>query len=251
MEAYTAHDRIAIYLSGGATNQKASASLGGLISSRAVRGMSAQYVVPVPGVVIEDATPENGPGIGTVAITGDTAVYTPPGGGAGTGVIVPSGTRKVLTGADVAKAVRLYRPSGAAFFGTATFRLLDAMNSVLAMGNVADAVRDAGGIHYRAFFLKALGDASGIKLWITTDGQADWALASEIPVSGAIQTVADATTAPSGVSWVDAISQGTALSVGTLIEGETRGIWIRRTFPSGGDVALKETVSLHLQHAGV
>lgn len=251
MEAYTAHDRIAIYLSGGAANQKASASLGGLISNRAVRGMSAQYVIPVPGVVIEDATPENGPGIASVTIAGDTAVYTPPGGSAGTGVIVPSGTRKVLTGANVAQAIRLYRPAGAAFFGTATFRLLDAMNSVLAMGNVADAVRAAGGVHYRAFFIKALGDATGVKLWITTSGQAAWALASEAPVAGAIQTVADDTTAPSGVSWVDAVSQGTAMSVGNMDADAIYGIWIRRTFPPGGVMVIKETINLHLQHAGV
>lgn len=249
-DAFTGHDRIALYLSGGAANQKPSLSLGGAISSRLVRGMSPQYVTPVAGVVIEDATPENGEGVGTITITGDTAVYTPPGGVAGTGVVIAEGERKVLAGADVTKAVRLYRPSGAAFSGVATFKLVDAMNGVLAMGNVTDAVRSAGGVHYRAFFIKALAAAESIELWITTDGQATYHVATETPSAGAIQTISDDETAPTGVTWVAATSSGTALSVGNLAADALMGIWVRRTFPSSGTVALKETVNLHLQHLG-
>lgn len=250
MEAYTAHDRIAIYLSGGAANQSAAAALGGLISTRLVRGMMPRYISSVAGVVVEDATPANGEGIGTITITGETAVYTPPGAVAGAGVVIPAGGRKVLTGADVVKAVRVYRPSGYTFAGEATFRLLDPMNGVLAMGDVTDAVRQAGGVHYRAFFIKALGDATGIKLWITTDGQAAYAVAEETPAAGAIQTIANQTTAPTGRTWVDAVSEGTALAIGALDAGETAGVWVRRTFPAAGDMALNETVNLHLQHAG-
>lgn len=250
-EPYTMWDRTGIYLSGGATNQKASLSLGGLISNRLVRGMSPQYINPVAGVVIEDATPENGPGIGKITITGDTAVYTPPDGVAGLGVVILPGERKVVPGANVGKAVRLYRPSGDTFSGEATFRLVDAMNGVFAMGDVPDGVRSGGGVHYRAFFIKANADVTLTKVWVTTDGQATFALAVETPVDGAIQTIPDAETAPTGVSWVSAGNEAGALLVGTLSAGQTRGIWVRRTFPAAGDVALQETVNLHLQHQGL
>lgn len=251
MEAYTGHDRIALYLSGGATNQSPSLSLGGLISSRLVKGMAPQYTTPVQGLIIEDATPENGPGLASVAITSGVAVYTPPDGIAGVGVAIGAGERKILTGLDVTKAIRVYRPTGLTFDGTATFKLVDAVNGVLAMANVPDAVRSAGGMNYRAFFIKALADATGIKLWVTTDGQAAFALAEETPSADTIQTIADDTTAPTAVSWVNAVSEGTALDVGALSAGDTMGIWLRRTFPSSGTYAIEETVSLHLKHSGL
>ena len=249
--AYTGYDRIGIYLSGGTTNGSPAAALGGAMSGRLVRGMTTRYINPVAGVVVEDATPENGPGVGSISITGGVAVYTPPGATAGAGVAIAEGERKVLTGADVTKAVRVYRAPGHLFTGTATFGLVDVLNGVLAMGNVANEVRVAGGVHYRAFFIKALADATNIRLWVTTTGQAAYTLAMETPVSGTIQSIANETTAPTGRTWVDAVDAATALVVGNLAEGESMGVWVRRTFPSSGDVALNELVQLHLQHRGL
>lgn len=250
-EAYTGHDRTAIYLSGGASNHSPAASLGGAISTRAVLGMSPLYTAPVQGVIVEDATPENGEGDATIEIDGDDATYTPPGGTAGSAVTIAEGERKVLFGADATKAIRLYRPVGATFTGTAGFRLVDAMNGVLSMGNVADGTRDAGGTHYRAFFVKALADVVNAKLWLTTDGQATYHLAAEAAVADTIQTISDEETSPVGVSWEAAVSVGTALSLGSLSAGDVYGVWIRRTFPAAGNVATRENVNLHLQHSGV
>lgn len=250
-EAYTGHDRIGIYLSGGASNGSPAAALGGAMSGRLVRGMTPRYINPVAGVVIEDATPENGPGVGSITITDGVAVYTPPDGAAGAGVTMAEGERKVLTGADVAKAVRVYRAPGHLFTGTTTFGLVDVLNGVLAMGNVADAVRAAGGVHYRGFFVKALADSTNIRLWVTTTGQASFALATETPVADAIQAIANQTTAPTGRTWVAAVDSASALVAGNLAAGASMGIWVRRTFPAAGTVALNELVQLHLQHRGL
>lgn len=250
-DAFTGHDRIGLYLSGGASNQSPSGALGGLVSSRMIRGMAPQYIAPVEGVVIEDATPENLAGVGTVTITGSVAVYTPPDGLPGDGVSIAAGERKVLTGANTTKAIRLYRPIGAVFSGVAAFKLIDAMNGALSMGNVGDAIRVAGGTHYRAFFIKALANANLIKLWVETDGQSTYSLAVEVPSGDAVQTIATATTAPTGLTWEAAVSSGTALAIGTLLAGQSRGIWIRRVFPAAGTMAIKETVDLSLQHQGV
>lgn len=250
-EAYTAHDRIAIYLSGGDGNHAPSASLGGAISVRPVKGMTARYDVPVAGVIVEDATPENTEGEASIAIDGDAVVYTPPDGDPGDPVTILAGERKIVYGADPTKAIRLYRPTGYTFEGTAEFHLVDTMNGVLGMSDVEHAERVAGAIHYRAFFVKALADAGVVKLWVDTDGQATYSVALEVPTADTIQTIADQETAPAGVSWEDAASEGTALVLGTMTEGQTYGVWLRRTFPAAGTVASKESVNLHLQHQGV
>lgn len=250
MEAYTGVDCVAFYLSGGATNRSPAASLGGAISVRAVRGMTAYYTSPVQGLVVEDATPENGEGVGQIAIVGGTALYTPPNGTVGSAVAIAPGERKVLTGGtDAAKAVRIYRVAGQAFAGLAKFRLVDTMNGVLGMEDVPNADRVAGSVCYRAMFLKVLGVvADELKLWVTTTGQAAYALATETPSGGAIQTIADENTAPTSVTWVDAVDEASAVSLGDVVQDTTVGIWIRRTFPAAGTVAPKETINLHLKY---
>ena len=67
MEAYTKADGLGIFLSGGANNLDESASLGGAISSKAVRGMSVIYTVHGTAsssirarINITDNKPENG-----------------------------------------------------------------------------------------------------------------------------------------------------------------------------------------------
>ena len=248
MDAYTGLDSVGLYLSGGASNGDPAASLGGAISSRLIRGMYPIYSTPVQGLIIEDATPENEEGEASIAIASGEATYTPPDGSAGSAVAIAEGERKVLTGSDVTKGVRIYREAGKTFSGTASFELFDAVNGVFSMANVPDADRQAGSVCYRAIFVKALQDTDYIICWMTTDGQSSFALASEEPESpDSIQSISDETTAPAGLSWEDAVAESLALDVGSLLEDETMGIWIRRTFPASGVVALKETVNFHLQ----
>jgi len=252
-EADTGLDALEILLSGGNTSDPASntdpaESLGGLVTDTLVRGMRIFYDVPVQGLIIEDATPENGEGQATLTINGNNVTYTPPNGGAGAAVAIAAGERKLVQGPNPRKAVRIQRVSGLEFVGVATFTLQDALQGVLSMGNVTSADRVAGEVYYRAIFLHASSAVTSVKCWVTTDGQAAWALAKEEPDSvDTIQTIADEETAPSGLSWVNAASEATALDVGNLGSDELMGVWIRRTFPAAGTVAQKEQVNFHLK----
>jgi hypothetical protein len=248
VEAYTGIDSVGLFLSGGSSNYDPDDSLGGAISSKLIKGMEPIYGTPVQGLIIEDATPENLEGAASIAIIGTQATYTPPDGQAGSAVSIAAGERKVLTGADADKAVRILRVSGLTWAGTASFDLVDVLNSVFGMGNVPSADRVAGSVRYRAIFVKALQDVDDVICWITTDGQASFALASETPESdGSIQTISDDSTAPSGLSWVNATSESAAIDLGDLSVDDTVGLWIRRTFPAAGTVAAKESVNFHLQ----
>ncbi len=252
MEAYTGADGLGLFLSGGASNLNPSACLGGAISSKAVKGMAPAYTSPVQGLVIENASPDNGEGSGSILIdTAGDATYTPPGGSAGSAVAIAAGERKILTGADPDKYVRVFRESGKVWSGTAKFRLADMLNGVISMSDVDDADRQAGEVHYRGIFLKALENVQDINVWITTTGQAAYALASETPGGGAIQTIADEETAPAAVSWVSAVTRNTAISLGHLLITETMGLWVRRTFPAAGNAAPKEQVIFNLEFKGV
>lgn len=253
-DPYTSVDQLEILLSGGASNYSPSLSLGGACSAKIVKGMNVQYINPIEGLIIEDATPENTAGIGTISVTSGSCIYTPPGDNAGVAVALAAGETKLLTGSNPAKAVRVRRVAGDIFEGLAEFKLIDAVQGVLSMGNVTDAQRQAGGTFYRAVFLHAWDYLSDIKAWVTTDGQSSWALALEEPDSlFEIQEIADETTAPTGLSWVNAVSLATALDVGILgqmSEDDYMGLWIRRTFPAVGTVAVSEQVNFHLQWDG-
>lgn len=254
MEPYTRHDRIGLHLSGGASNASPAASLGGLVSSKLVRGMYPQFLTAVQGLVIEDATPECGEGIAKLGIVGDTVFFTPPNGTQGIGVDVTEDQTKIIAaGDDDTKAVRIRREIGEAFSGLCEFYLLDTMNGVLSMGNVPDADRQAGEVYYRAVFVKCYGECQGVAAWVEppVGAQASFALAQETPTAEAVQAIADEKTAPTGLSWVDAVSEATALDIGDMVEDQLMGLWIRRTIPSASTVSSKETVNFCLRHRGV
>ena len=251
MDANTKADGLGIYLSGGASNYDHSASLGGVISSKRVLGMSVIYTTPIEGVKIEDASPDNTAGTGSLTIDDDGDIaYTPPGGSAGTAVTIAAGSRKLVPGSDELKYVRVFRESGKVWRGSAEFELVDMLTGVLSMLNVDDTDRSAGATHYRAVFLKAHEDVQDIRAWITTDGQSTWSLATETPAADTIQTIADEDTAPTSVSWVTATSKATAISIGHLADTDTMGLWIRRVFPAAGSVAASEQINLHLENKG-
>lgn len=240
-------DAGSLYLSGGAANLSPAASLGGDLSSKLLQGMGVHTLSPVPSLIVEDVTGACGEGVATVAIVGDTARFTPPGGGPGGFATIAAGGRNVLLGADPAKAVRVFREAGLPWAGVATLRLLDVMHGVLAMGSIPDADRTAGETYYRAIFIKAQSAISAVSCWVTTAGQPTWSLAKELPVADAIQTIADELTAPTGVGWFPAVTPATALAVGDMVAGATMGIWLRRVFPVAGAVAPVEESTFNFE----
>jgi hypothetical protein len=62
---------------------------------------------------------------------------------------------------------------------------------------------------------------------------------TETPTAGAVQTIADNTTAPSGASWAFTIT------VGTLLPGEERAVWIHRQVPAAATVNLEQLSGLY------
>jgi len=251
-EAFTGIDSLGLFLSGGSSNYNPSDSLGGMISSKEVKGMSYIYSQSIQGLVIEDAVYENGEGEASIIIDpDDKAVYTPPDGQAGTGVAIAEGERKILTGDDTDKAIRIYRESGKVWSDKAAFELVNMLNGVIGMSDISNADRIAGSVIYRALFVKAFTDVEDVIAWITTSGQSSYSLAIEIPeTDGSIQTISDEGTAPSGLAWIDAVSESSAIDLDDstgLLEDETVGLWLKRIFPSSGIVAIKEDVDFLIQ----
>lgn len=63
-------------------------------------------------------------------------------------------------------------------------------------------------------------------------------------VNATEQTVADETTAPSGVSFSAPSTAGTGLALGTIPAGQHKAIWLRRTVTAGSGNSANDTWSL-------
>lgn len=251
-------DALGIFLTGGSSNRDPAASLGGAVSSTRLRGMGPILDDPVPALRIDNVFPASGEGDGTIAVDSDgKVVYTPPGGSAGTPVAIAAGESKIVAGAEDDKAIRVYRESGLDLDGTGTAGLVYPLEGALSHGNVSDAQRIAGVTTYRAVMLVAQGSVFpvvDIRLWMppVEGAQAVYSLATEVPGSGgSIQTIADETTAPTALTWSTPTTEGSALMVSSIAVGASLGLWIRRVFPSGGQVAVQEDFQLAMKYKGV
>lgn len=116
---------------------------------------------------------------------------------------------------------------------------------------VSSAEAAAGRTEYRCVYvlnshatLTALAD----KIWLaantpSTDTTLDIGLGTSA-VSGTEQTVANETTAPTGVSFSAAATEGAALTVGDLAPGAWKALWLRRTVNAGAAGPVTETATL-------
>jgi hypothetical protein len=59
--------------------------------------------------------------------------------------------------------------------------------------------------------------------------------------TGAIQAIANESTAPTGVSWLSGTTNTTGISIATMAPGQTYAVWIHREIPVGGVVSAKAT----------
>ena len=249
-------DSLGLFLSGGASNLDPDASLGGLLSSVRMRGMGALFTNYIPGIRIDNVTPACGEGTATLAVdTNGDLVFTPPGGTAGTPVTVADGASAIISGADANKSIQIFRETGLLVTGVATFELLFSLNGSLSMKNVTSAQRVAGATTYRALMLRAQGAfaVGDVRLWTPVVGgaQAVYSLASEVPIADTIQAIASETTAPIGLSWVTATTEGGALVIPSVPVIDGMGLWIRRVFPAAGAFAVQEDFQLAMKFKGV
>ena len=252
-------DGLTLFLTGGASNTDPALSLGGIPSSVRVRGMGVQITNPIQAIRVDNVYPACGEGDGTLTIdANESLVFTPPGGSAGTPVAIAEGTSKIVAGLDVDQAIRVYRVAGGNYEVGRTMNLLfvNAMNGVFGQSNLTSAQRVAGRTTYRCLALRALDTLYGVTtilLWTpaVSGAQAAFSLAVEDPVAGAVQTIANETTAPSGVSWSSPTTEGVALRIDAISPNNFKGLWIRRVFPAAGTVAAREGFQLAMTYKGV
>lgn len=118
--------------------------------------------------------------------------------------------------------------------------------------DVSGAEHTAGDVEYRCIYVKnshgslTLTDAV---VWIQSDtsgADSDISIAvGTAAVNGTEQTVANESTAPTGVTWSDAAtSRATGLALGDLPAGQHKAVWIRRTISAGSTPQAADTCSI-------
>lgn len=106
--------------------------------------------------------------------------------------------------------------------------------------NVSGAESTAGDTEYRCIYVRNSHGTltwQSAKIWIETNTPASGS-SVEIglgtsAVNGTEQTVADESTAPSGVSFSSAAGSGNALSIGDIPAGQHKAVWVKRIISAG------------------
>lgn len=115
--------------------------------------------------------------------------------------------------------------------------------------DVTGAEHTAGDVEYRCIYIHnnhgSLTLTSPVA-WIqsdTTGADSDISIAvGSAAVNGTEQTVANESTAPTGVTWSDAaVSRATGLALGDLPAGQHKALWIRRTITAGSTPQAADT----------
>lgn len=118
--------------------------------------------------------------------------------------------------------------------------------------DAADAAEAlAGDVEYRCVYLHN-GNATGTMTDATVHIASNTPLADNniaigvgtAAVNATEQTIANESTAPSGVTFSAPTSQGTALALGTLMPGQHKAIWIRRTLDADAENSASQGWSL-------
>lgn len=132
------------------------------------------------------------------------------------------------------------------------------ISSTVAGSNLFDGLSDAqiaaGRVDYRCVYLKnghATLEWLDVVVWIRkntprSDTSFEVGLGTS-DVGDTEQTIANATTAPSGVTFDDAPDFANGLEVGVLYPGETVAIWLKRTVDAGAE---KSTDFMVLRSSG-
>lgn len=118
--------------------------------------------------------------------------------------------------------------------------------------DVSGAEHTAGRTEYRAIYIhNAHGSLTltSAVVWIQSDtsgADSDLSIAvGTAAVNGTEQTVANETTAPTGVTWSDAaVSRATGLALGDLPAGQHKAVWLRRTISAGSTAQAADTCSV-------
>ncbi len=132
-----------------------------------------------------------------------------------------------------------YRLSGGASNSDPNASLGGAISSTAAgtniFDNVSSAEASAGDTEYRCLYIRnghATLTMQSAKVWIQSNTpSADTAVAIAIAgegINGTAETIANENTAPSGESFVTAVDEANAISIGNIPPGQHIAIWVRR-----------------------
>jgi hypothetical protein len=260
MDIYSGPDSLGVYLTGAASDGAAQSvpgdSLGGYRSSSEVSPCGWQLSSPCGGIFIDAIGFGNDTGSAEIRAASGSFYYSPPGIDEGEGIALTDDSSGVLTGATGSGSVRITRDLALSPTGTLVFTIVDIFGGAIGGRNLTNAERTDGVTTYRAVMLRAHGayGVLDIKAWVgsDTDTQSTISLGYETPDGdGAIQTIADEETAPSGISWDSGTTEGTGLYHKTIDVSHNLGLWIKRESPSSSDAAAKEKIQVCLSFFGV
>jgi hypothetical protein len=230
--------------SGGASETDPDLALGGVMST--VGGgrilSQASSGVTMTGVTVDDAMGQaEGDGSLFFDFSGGSLRWTPPGGTAGSPVVV--------SGGDGAYAIQGGNDGGVLLVTIATASLpsSDQTNTVTISNevnkifdDVSKADSQAGNINYRGLYWEnahASESLLDVRYWIDTNtpGQDVIALADgDEAVDVALEIIANEETAPSGPSFIGPTDYAGGITVASpFLFGEFKGFWVRRTVPAG------------------
>lgn len=245
MLPYTRADSLRPWLTGaasaGAAQPEASLALGGYRSSSRAGSLGCLLTNAIRGIVIDYVSGANGAGVGSLNASGDLLVWTPPGDAAGAAATVLASSVGVVTGSDPTKFLNVTRDATATLTGTCSVEIVDVFNDIFGQSN---GTLPAGAT-YRCVMLKngPGQNLNNLKIWIGAQDN-PIAIALETPASqpdGAVQTIANESTAPTGVFFSSPTTSGGGLSVTNLAPNQQVGLWIKRDLTAASAAALART----------
>lgn len=223
------------YLSGGAANTTADASLGGAISTTGlIKNQTATRSTSlITGVTIDDAL-GNAIGSGTLTFAGaaKTLSWTPPNSTAGTAVDVSSsGTYAIQGPSNGGMVIVTVVASSLPGSNVSDTVVISALNNQL-WDDVSKAQSNAGEVTYRCFYFKnaAADTMVEFKLWIAENTPGQDSVAIGLDPAGIGGTATQTTKAVTGATWLSSVSTFTCTGHGIPVGAK---VTVAGVTPSG------------------
>ena len=112
----------------------------------------------------------------------------------------------------------------------------------------------AGTVEYRCIYLhnaNATDTMTSARVWVSANtplaGTTLDIGVGTAAVNGTEQTIANESTAPTGVSWSTAANEGAALSIGNIPAGQHKAVWVRRTISAAAAANNLDNVVLRVK----
>jgi hypothetical protein len=216
-------------------------SLGRYRSATEVQRIGILQNTAINGVLIGEASGNNGLGAGSIfAVGGNSVWFSAPNGSPGTTTALTVGTETTLyDGTDPTKWVRVARTSSSTLTGIANLEFHPVFNNVFAMNNAEDAESSAGSNKYRAVMCRneATGPLLNVSAYVLPLGSSV-VCSSGLPSSGSGAIYGDFCGFPAK-GWV-AIANGAVLREIVYYSSRTDSAL---TVPSLGRARLGTTAS--------